>query len=425
MRRNNKIYRLLVIVLILCLSIGYAVLNSTLKINGTSNIQKNTWDVHFESIYVVVGSVDAVVEPTISEDVNINFEVTLDKPGDYFEFYVDVVNRGTIDAIISSFQKTPDLSDSQKKYLNYIIEYQNGEQITTKQLVKANSFSKIKVRVEYKKDLIASDLPTADESLNLGFIVNYVQADESGSLVTNNGFSNELITIKSGNGRQIGDEVCIKDECFNVISSDEDTITLFAKYNLMVGNLYDEDGLSEIENPSGIQDPLAQGLAYNEDGEELFPRYGTLEFSDSYYWLNDEDVFKPKYSSDFSLNELYSIYVYDENSSLYEPIENYKTYIESLGVRVNEARLINARELYGISYGWEESSLGYLPDWARNTSFWTGFTISFSTESAFAFWVVYAGGNSDFVSNDLNYQLGIRPVIMIPISELHLVSNNN
>ena len=64
MRRINKNI-FFIIVFLLCISVGYAVLNSTLIINGKSNISKNIWDVHFENINVISGSVEAEKVPTI------------------------------------------------------------------------------------------------------------------------------------------------------------------------------------------------------------------------------------------------------------------------------------------------------------------------------------------------------------------------
>ena len=96
---KNKKYTLFLIVL-LCISIGYAVLNTTLNINGKSSISKNTWDVHFDNVVVNSGSVEAIKIPTIENYTTLDFEAKLNLPGDYYEFTVDVVNNGTIDAMI-------------------------------------------------------------------------------------------------------------------------------------------------------------------------------------------------------------------------------------------------------------------------------------------------------------------------------------
>ena len=126
MKKKNISYTF-VLILFLLISIGYAALNSTLNINGKSSISKNTWDVHFDNIVVKDGSVEAIKLPTIENNTTVDFEVALNLPGDFYEFTVDVVNNGTIDAMIESITKTPDLTENQLKYINYKIEYQNGE----------------------------------------------------------------------------------------------------------------------------------------------------------------------------------------------------------------------------------------------------------------------------------------------------------
>ena len=47
-RKNNKIYSLIIILLIL--TIGFAALSTTLKINGNAIISKNTWSIYWNNI---------------------------------------------------------------------------------------------------------------------------------------------------------------------------------------------------------------------------------------------------------------------------------------------------------------------------------------------------------------------------------------
>ena len=191
---NKKVYIVLIIVALIGITIGYAVINTTLNINGKSNISKNTWDVYFDNVIVNAGSVEAVEIPTVSSKTTVDFEVGLNLPGDYYEFTVDVVNDGTIDAMIESIEKFPELSEEQAKYLNYTVTYENGEAITTKQLVKKEEFVRLKVRVELRKDIDPSDLPEVGDVLYLRFTVNYQQADNNGVSVIDNGV-NKFITF--------------------------------------------------------------------------------------------------------------------------------------------------------------------------------------------------------------------------------------
>ena len=54
MRKQSII--LIFITLLLCISIGYALVYTNLKTVGTATINKQTWDVHFENIQVTSGS---------------------------------------------------------------------------------------------------------------------------------------------------------------------------------------------------------------------------------------------------------------------------------------------------------------------------------------------------------------------------------
>ena len=186
-KKNKKSYVLLALFALIGITIGYAVLSTTLNINGKSTISKNTWDVHFDNINVTDESVEAVKLPTIEDDTTVDFEIALNMPGDFYEFTVDVVNNGTIDAMIESINKTPILTEEQAKYLDYTITYQNNLEITSKQLVKKDESVRLKVRVEIRKDIDPSDLPEVGDVLYLSFTANYQQADETGISVSDNG----------------------------------------------------------------------------------------------------------------------------------------------------------------------------------------------------------------------------------------------
>ena len=102
-RKNNKIR--LLIILLFGVTVGFAALSTTLKINGVTSIVKNSWDIHFENVVVKSGSVDALVPASIDSSRSIvNFSVQFDKPGDFYEFTVDAVNRGSIDGMISNIE---------------------------------------------------------------------------------------------------------------------------------------------------------------------------------------------------------------------------------------------------------------------------------------------------------------------------------
>ena len=112
-RKANNIL-LFIIVMFLFMGVGYAYLNATLTINGTGKVTKTTWDVHFENIQPVTGSVSPTIAPVISNDTTVSFSATLNEPGDFYSFDIDLVNAGTIDASIGSLDITPVLTSEQQ-----------------------------------------------------------------------------------------------------------------------------------------------------------------------------------------------------------------------------------------------------------------------------------------------------------------------
>ena len=68
MRRNKKKNIVFVLLfLIVGLSVGYSLLRTNLRINGTSKIKNSTWDIHFENVVVNTDSVElSIYESTDS-----------------------------------------------------------------------------------------------------------------------------------------------------------------------------------------------------------------------------------------------------------------------------------------------------------------------------------------------------------------------
>ena len=129
MKKSNKsLYIILILIVLFGISIGYAAISRTLSITGSSVVEKNTWNIHFENVQITDGSVVASKDATIDNgNLSVDFSLCLALPGDFYEFTVDVINNGTIDVMLDSVVKTPELTEVQAKYLNYITEYQNGE----------------------------------------------------------------------------------------------------------------------------------------------------------------------------------------------------------------------------------------------------------------------------------------------------------
>lgn len=171
-RRNNYI-KYGVILLIVFISIGYALVSSNLNILGNAKINSVKWNVHFENVQVKTGSVSATI-PSITDDTKVSYNVILNEPGNFYEFTVDVVNQGGIDAVIDKLN-IDGLTDTQKKYLDYSVTYNDLSTIKVDDQLLSGKTKVVLVKIKYRDDINASDLPSDGVEINLDVELNYVQ----------------------------------------------------------------------------------------------------------------------------------------------------------------------------------------------------------------------------------------------------------
>ena len=186
--KKRTIFTILLIV-IAVLVVGYATLSSVLNIfGGLAIVGGNSFNVNWSNIIVNEDSTGiATTPPTISNNDNgnskqINFVVNLNTPGDFYEFNVDAVNTGTIDAMIGSYDyEILDANDNpvDVEYLNCKVSYSDDTQLSSSQLLRAGETVTYKVRVEFSTDISGTELPSGETALRFGFVVTYVQADDN------------------------------------------------------------------------------------------------------------------------------------------------------------------------------------------------------------------------------------------------------
>ncbi len=187
MKRNRRgWYYLLFAVSILGITLGYAYLNTELQINGTTNVSSASWNVYWNNVQLGTNNVTTVTTPaTISTGkTEVSFNVDFKEPGDTYEFTVDAVNDGTIDAMISTFSKGVYAANGTTEktlpdYLEYTVTYSDGVAIANKQLLESGKTETYKVRVHYKEDITATQLPSTDDNYMFKFSVTYAQGDDT------------------------------------------------------------------------------------------------------------------------------------------------------------------------------------------------------------------------------------------------------
>lgn len=166
-----------ILLLVIGITIGYATLSTTLKINGQSTIQTQSWDVKFTDIAITPKSATTTKPAALKSDstTTIEYEVTLDKPGDFYEFTAKIENNGTIDAKLSGKPVLSGVDTEADVYTNYTATWDDGTEIKGNEELAHGDNKTIKVRVEYDKNINATQLPGADKTLSLTCTLNYVQ----------------------------------------------------------------------------------------------------------------------------------------------------------------------------------------------------------------------------------------------------------
>lgn len=238
-KRFNK-KRLFIFFLVLFMSIGFAYLSSSLNINGIFDFASSTWDVHFENIQIINNDIDASIPTLDSNKTTLKFNGNFSEPSEVFEFSVDVVNKGTINAMVKDIIRTGITSENED-YLGFTVTYYDGSEIKALDLLKASTRTRVKVRVEYKYDV--ESLATLDKQ-NFSLTLNYVSATKE-AIDRKNDFQ------QSENSRMITLAKAKKNSMFD-LKIYGNTIPLSNEKNLIslpsYGNWWDGAGVIENNN---------------------------------------------------------------------------------------------------------------------------------------------------------------------------------
>lgn len=201
----------LLLLLFIGISIGYAGLSSSLNISGSSTINDNTkWDIDVldNSISCPNGEIcqinpsnpgsltpdDGKVTPENpnptgaviwTEGNTVYFKHVLTAPGDVFTFNTTFKNNGTLNAKVSDVVKS-NLNTTAQNFMTYTVTYANGNTINVNDTLAAGQSATFKVTVTYKAEVQV--LPTPQQLAEINetaqghtgatsfFTVTYVQA---------------------------------------------------------------------------------------------------------------------------------------------------------------------------------------------------------------------------------------------------------
>ena len=187
MERKNSYYLIAIIALaaaVVSLSVAFAFTDIDLTIDGNVTTKATKWDVHFDSIGTINKSTSTVQTAAATlgsgaAPLTASYTVTLTKPGDFYEFDIDVINAGDFDAKLKTITMT---STASIAYLNHVVTYNSTDYTAASNNVNGNTLAAnggtetIHVKIEYVQPDNASDLPTADVTGTYTVTLTYTQA---------------------------------------------------------------------------------------------------------------------------------------------------------------------------------------------------------------------------------------------------------
>lgn len=179
---------------IILMSVGYAAYSTQLQLKGTTTVQSSKWSVVFQNPTKhssTTISDDDITEFNLTSSTALSFKANM-SINDTYSFVVDVVNDGTFDAKLTDWTLTAKntttneslaINDAQtgasNSYLTYTVKWLDGTALAANDPLKhkvagqSDNVKKLLVTVKTQEPTNVSDLPSADQSFEFNFQMNY------------------------------------------------------------------------------------------------------------------------------------------------------------------------------------------------------------------------------------------------------------
>ena len=306
-KRSKKIKYLLIILLVVTL--GFALLTVNLKIDGLGNIKNMNWDVHWDNAQVTEGSVVDTVPTLDNKKTTATFSFNLNGPSDYYEFTIDAVNSGGMNVFITAIDNKIYEIDGETEatlpsYIHYDVTYADETPLRVNDMLWAGSMRRYKVRIEYDSNADSDDYPESDLNYVAELKVNYAESDAT-----------ETINARLKSGKYINNLM------YNLAyRANENQINLsgdssFIPFSYDVYSYIEHFKFASKSQYNAIKDSLTEdniiSLSTNQPEEEIIPIATSGAISD----VNSETSNTPVYMWYDKSSK--TIYVYSEEDRIY------------------------------------------------------------------------------------------------------------
>ena len=190
MERNRKIKTLSLVALIVAvlgLGVAFAALSSQLTINGSAKAQGGSWNIHFAKTLDMPTQTTgdaSFTEPTLSDTYILGFKATVTKPGDSVTYYFDIVNSGTVDALVEDYVFRSGYQDCTGKSVSDHPECKIYD-FNSDGYINYGDYSVWKASIKYglyytdnNKEIIAGDEIRAGETKHAKLVVEYLSSSK-------------------------------------------------------------------------------------------------------------------------------------------------------------------------------------------------------------------------------------------------------
>ena len=193
-KKENKKSKLFILFIVLFfiagITVAYAAITSTLKIDGFGAIKNAKWSVRFDNLRpaTLEGETKEVTKPTIQNNSTAiaSYDVLFIRPGDGVTYTFDVVNDGDLNAELSNFTlgrprctgKDASTASNDERLvcsnLSYTITNNDGSPIDINGVLNVGQRRTMKVTLKFD----GNDLPQNEVNIsNLGISLIYTQRD--------------------------------------------------------------------------------------------------------------------------------------------------------------------------------------------------------------------------------------------------------
>ena len=182
-RRKSKNLVIILALIVACLYVGYSLITSNLQVRTSLDIGKTSFDVHFENVEVDAKSIIETLPIVSDNKTNITMNITLTQPGDSYIVNANIVNAGTLDAVLNSIS-VGGVPEEYKDYIDYkILYYFDNTEPKANDLLYAGNDEPIYITIKYNysEESDSSILLNQEISLNLSLDIEYIPKPKEGT----------------------------------------------------------------------------------------------------------------------------------------------------------------------------------------------------------------------------------------------------